>query len=317
MKILITGCCGFIGTNLCLELLNKKENEIFGIDNFVDNYDTSFKCNNLNELVNFTNFTLFKEDLLGSKCIEKTKPDIIVHLASIPGVRKSLEDPIYYVKNNIEAFVYLLEECKKHDVSKVVYASSSSVYGSNEKVPFTEKDNIDNLKSSYACSKKCMEVYGKYYNDVFNIKTIGLRFFTVYGERGRPDMAPYMFIKNIAEGKEILQFGDGSSYRDYTYIKDIISGISAILDGKGKWGEIYNLGNENPINLLDFIALCEKITKKKAVKKVIDNQKGDVPKTYSNITKAKNDLDYSPKTSLEDGLYATYSWMIENKRIST
>ncbi len=315
MIILVTGCCGFIGTNLCIFLL-KSNYKVYGIDNFTDNYNIEFKKKNYEELYKYNNFTLFKENLLGSDKIKLVKPDIIIHLASIPGVRKSLQDPLYYIKNNITTFVYLLEECKKYNINKIVYASSSSVYGLNSKVPFEESDEIINLRSSYACSKKCMEVYGKYYNDVFNIKTIGLRFFTVYGERGRPDMAPYMFIKNISEGKEILQFGDGTSYRDYTYVEDIIYGIFSIIKGNGTWGEIYNLGNENPINLNDFIKLCEKITNKKAKKKIINNQLGDVPKTYASITKARSDLNYIPKTNLFDGLQKMYNWMIINNRIN-
>tara|TARA_B110000003_G_scaffold270174_1_gene302245 strand:- start:10705 stop:11661 length:957 start_codon:yes stop_codon:yes gene_type:complete len=315
MKILVTGCCGFIGTNLCLSLLKKESNVIYGIDNFTDNYNITYKKENYEELKNYTNFHFYNENVLGSNIIKETKPDIIVHLASIPGVRKSLQEPLYYIENNITTFVYLLEECKKYNIDKVVYASSSSVYGTNKKVPFEESDKINNLKSSYACSKKCMEVYGKYYNDVFNIKTIGLRFFTVYGERGRPDMAPYMFVKNIAENTEILQFGDGTSYRDYTYVTDIVQGISSIIYGKGKWGEIYNLGNENPINLLNFIKLCEKITGRKAIKKVIENQIGDVPRTCANINKAIIDLDYSPNVKLEEGLEKMFEWMKKNNRI--
>ena len=268
MKILVTGSCGFIGTNLCLKLLNDKKNMVYGIDNFTDNYEVSYKRGNYQELKAYDNFNFYEQDILGTSIIGEIKPEIIIHLASIPGVRKSLQDPLYYIKNNIEAFVYLLEECKKYNIKKVVYASSSSVYGANKKVPFNEADEITSLKSSYACSKKCMEVYGKYYNDVFDIKTIGLRFFTVYGKRGRPDMAPYIFVKNIAEGREIFQFGDGTSYRDYTYVSDIISGICSIIQGNGRWGEIYNLGNENPINLLDFIGLCEKVTGKKAKKTI-------------------------------------------------
>ena len=315
MKILITGSCGFIGTNLCLQLLNNTNNIIYGVDNYTDNYNILFKKENNEELKKYKNYHFYNENILGTTLIANIKPDIIIHLASIPGVRKSLQEPLYYIENNISAFVYLLEECKKHNISKVVYASSSSVYGTNNVVPFSETHEIDNLRSSYACSKKCMEVYGKYYNDVFNIKTIGLRFFTVYGERGRPDMAPYMFLKNIAESKEILQFGDGTSYRDYTYIMDIVQGIKAIIDGKGKWGEIYNLGNENPINLLNFIKLCEKITGKKAIKKIIENQQGDVPKTFSCIIKAKKDLNYNPKIKLEDGLKNMFNWMKLNDRI--
>tara|TARA_B110000008_G_C16974024_1_gene565098 strand:+ start:1082 stop:2035 length:954 start_codon:yes stop_codon:yes gene_type:complete len=315
MKILVTGSCGFIGTNLCLTLLKNKKNIVYGIDNFTDNYNFNFKRENYEELNKYNNFKLFEENILNTDKIKLVKPEIIIHLASIPGVRKSLQEPLYYIENNITTFVYLLEECKKYNIKKVVYASSSSVYGSNNKVPFNENDEIINLKSSYACSKKCMEVYGKYYNDVFDVKTIGLRFFTVYGERGRPDMAPYMFVKNIAEGKEILQFGDGTSYRDYTYVTDIVNGIKSIIEGKGKWGEIYNLGNENPINLIDFIELCEKVTGKKANKKIIENQLGDVPRTYANISKAKMDLDYNPSVKLEEGLTKMYEWMKLNKRI--
>lgn len=315
MKILVTGSCGFIGTNLCLTLLKNKKNIVYGIDNFTDNYNVNFKRENYEELNKYNNFKLFEENILNTDKIKLVKPEIIIHLASIPGVRKSLQEPLYYIENNITTFVYLLEECKKYNIKKVVYASSSSVYGSNNKVPFNENDEIINLKSSYACSKKCMEVYGKYYNDVFDVKTIGLRFFTVYGERGRPDMAPYMFVKNIAEGKEILQFGDGTSYRDYTYVTDIVNGIKSIIEGKGKWGEIYNLGNENPINLIDFIELCEKVTGKKANKKIIENQLGDVPRTYANISKAKMDLDYNPSVKLEEGLTKMYEWMKLNKRI--
>lgn len=315
MKILITGCCGFIGSNLCLKLLNDN-NEVYGIDNFTDNYDPTFKRNNEKELKHFKNFHLIEIDILQFTKISEIMPDMVIHLASIPGVRKSLEDPLYYVKNNIEAFVYLLEQCKINKIKKVIYASSSSVYGANEKVPFSENDEIIKLKSSYACSKKCMEVYGKYYNDVFNMSVIGLRFFTVYGMRGRPDMAPYMFVKKIAEGDTIMQFGDGSSYRDYTFVEDIVNGIVSLINGNGKSGEIYNLGNNKPISLKDFIELCEKIVGKKANIKVIENQLGDVPRTFADITKAQNDLNYSPKTSLETGLRLMFKWMVEENRIS-
>lgn len=315
MKILVTGCCGFIGSNLCLELLKNQENIVYGIDNFIDNYPIEFKMENFNELKQNNSFIFFKDDIINSTKIGEILPDMIIHLASIPGVRKSLQDPIYYVRNNIEAFVYLLEECKKYNIKKIVYASSSSVYGLNKKVPFSEKDNINNLHSSYACSKKCMEVYGKYYNDTFGIKTIGLRFFTVYGRRGRPDMAPYMFLKNIAENKEINQYGDGTSFRDYTHIDDIIHGIMAIINGKGSWGEIYNLGNNKCITLEKFIKICEKITGNKAIKNIMNIQLGDVPGTYADISKAQKDLDYNPNITIEEGLRKLYTWMKLNSRI--
>ena len=315
MKIIITGGCGFIGTNLSLYLLKNTEHFIYAIDNMIDNYDISFKHNNLKELINYDKFTYYNENVLGTMKIKEIMPDIIIHLASIPGVRKSMDDPLFYIKNNIDAFVYLLEECRKYNIKRVIYASSSSVYGRNKKTPFSENDNINELNSSYACSKKCMEVYGKYYNDVFNINVIGLRFFTVYGERGRPDMAPYIFLKNIAEKKELLRYGDGSSSRDYTFINDIINGIISIVEGKGTGGKIYNLGNSNPINLNDFITLCEDITKKKAIINIIETQLGDVSHTYADITNAMNDLDYKPKKSLKEGLLITYKWMIESNRI--
>ena len=316
MKILVTGCCGFIGTNLCLKLLNDDNNEIYGIDNFTDNYEPTFKRNNELELKNFKNFNLFETDILQFTKINEIMPDMVIHLASIPGVRKSLEDPLYYVKNNIEAFVYLLEQCKINNIKKVIYASSSSVYGANDKIPFSENDEIIKLKSSYACSKKCMEVYGKYYNDVFDMSVIGLRFFAVYGMRGRPDMAPYIFVKKIAEGDTIKQFGDGSSYRDYTFVEDIVNGIISLINGNGKPGEIYNLGNNKPISLKNFIKLCERIVGKKANIEIIENQLGDVPRTFADITKAQNDLNYTPRTSLEIGLKLMFEWMIEKKRIS-
>ena len=312
MKILVTGCCGFIGTNLCLKLLNDDNNEIYGIDNFTDNYEPTFKRNNELELKNFKNFNLFETDILQFTKINEIMPDMVIHLASIPGVRKSLEDPLYYVKNNIEAFVYLLEQCKINNIKKVIYASSSSVYGANDKIPFSENDEIIKLKSSYACSKKCMEVYGKYYNDVFDMSVIGLRFFTVYGPRGRPDMAPHKFLNSIMNEKIIQKYGDGNSYRDYTYISDIVDGIIGAINNKNNVKcDVYNLGNSNPISLNTFIEICEKITNKKAIIEKLPNQLGDVPYTYADINKAKIDLDYEPKITFESGLKKLYEYLKE------
>ena len=287
-------------------------NQIIGIDNFLDNYNLQYKEENLKELLEFNNFTFHKISILD---FDIPKVDKIIHLASIPGVRKSLKEPIFYLKNNVESFIYLLEQCKEKGINNIIYASSSSVYGDNSKVPFEEKDEIIKLRSSYACSKKCMEVYGKYYSDIFGLNVIGLRFFTVYGERGRPDMAPYIFLKNISESKEILQFGDGSTMRDYTYISDIINGIISIINGNGKRGEIYNLGNNDPISLRDFIKLIEKIVNKNSIKIIKEIQQGDVKITYADLTKSKEELDYLPKVSLEEGLKITYEWMKKNKRI--
>ena len=312
MKILITGCCGFIGTNLTQYFLKNTDHEIIGIDNFLDNYDIDFKENNLISLMYHPNFEFHRENILDFKF---RKVDKVIHLAAIPGVRRSINEPLLYLENNLKVFIYILEECKKLDIKNIIYASSSSVYGNNKNVPFSENNKLTNIKSSYACSKRCMEIYGKYYNDVFNMNIIGLRFVTVYGSRGRPDMAPYIFLKNIAEGKEITQYGEGKTMRDYTYIDDIIDGILSVVNGNGKKGEVYNLGNNKPISLNDFISLVEKITNKKAIKNIKEIPLGDVEKTYACLKKSKRDLKYEPKISLEEGLTKTYRWMLEYKYI--
>jgi UDP-glucuronate 4-epimerase len=312
MKILITGCCGFIGTNLTLYFLKNTNHEIIGIDNFLDNYDIKFKENNLISLMYHPNFEFHRENILDYKF---KKVDKVIHLAAIPGVRKSINEPLLYLENNLKTFIYILEECKKLGIKDIIYASSSSVYGNNKKVPFSEEDSLNNIRSSYACSKRCMEIYANYYKDVFDMNITGLRFFTVYGPRGRPDMAPYIFLKNIAEEKEIIQYGDGKTMRDYTYIDDIIDGIVSIINEKGEKEKIYNLGNNNPISLNDFISLIEKITNKKAIKNIKEIPLGDVEKTYADLKKSKKDLNYNPKISLEEGLVKTYRWMLEYKYI--
>ena len=312
MKILITGCCGFIGSNLTIYLLKNPENEIIGIDNFLDTYDLNLKEENLKSLLYNTNFEFHKENILD---FNFKKVDKVIHLAAIPGVRKSISEPLLYLKNNLEVFVHLLEECKKNDIKDIIFSSSSSVYGNNICYPYKENDKLNNIRSSYACSKRCMEIYAKYYSDVFDMNIIGLRFFTVFGPRGRPDMAPYKFLKNISEGKEIYQFGEGDTMRDYTYIDDIIKGILSILEGNGKKGEIYNLGNGKPITLKNFISSIEKITGKKS-KIIIKNiPMGDVDITYADLEKSFYDLKYSPSVTLEEGLEKTYKWMVEHKHI--
>ena len=206
-----------------------------------------------------------------------------------------------------------MEEGRKNDVKQIVYASSSSVYGLNEKVPFSEDDQIEKCNSPYACSKLSMEIFAKTYNQLYDMNLIGLRFFTVYGPRGRPDMAPYKFLKAISEGKEFMKYGDGTSSRDYTYIDDIVSGVIAALDNeKNIKCEVYNLGNSSPVTLNEFIALCEKVVGKEAIYDQIGNQLGDVPHTYADISKAKRDLGYEPKMCLVDGLRFMYN-SIKNK----
>jgi UDP-glucuronate 4-epimerase len=304
MQILITGCCGFIGSHLSEELL-KLNHTIIGIDNMWDNSRQRFDNKDL--LIKYPNFIFVYEDVLNTKAISIYKPEIIVHLASYAGVRKSMEIPEAYVRNNIEAFVHLLDEAVKYGVKRVIYASSSSVYGNNE-VPFVESMKQDPI-SSYACSKCCMEIYANYYYNVYKLPVIGLRFFTVYGERGRTDMAPFIFLNALHNDLPIHKFGDGASYRDYTYISDIISGIVSVVNGNGIDGEIYNLGNTNTISLNDFITLCEKITGKQAIIVNDTIKLGDVTKTYSDVAKATKDLGYVPKVPLETGLRNTYEWI--------
>ena len=246
-KILVTGCAGFIGSHVCEYLLTKKY-DVFGIDILNDYYDVTKKENNLKILKKHSNFKFKKDDICNTTVIKDWKPDKIIHLASMAGVRYSIENPHIYVKTNIDGFIHIMEESVKHKVKHVVYASSSSVYGLNKKVPFSETDSITTCNSPYACSKMAMEIYAKTYNQLYNITNIGLRFFTVYGPRGRPDMAPYKFLKAISDGTKFQKYGDGTSSRDYTYIDDIVLGIVAAMENKKEIKcEVYNLGNSSPV----------------------------------------------------------------------
>lgn len=302
MKILVTGCCGFIGSHTCEFLLNK-EIEVIGIDNINDYYDVNLKEKNLKILEQYPNFCFFKEDICDTDKISLLKPDKVCHLASMAGVRYSIQNPTLYEKVNIRGFIHILEECVKNKVKHLVFASSSSVYGLNKKVPFSESDPIETCNSPYACSKLAMEIFAKTYYQLYGLKSIGLRFFTVYGPRGRPDMAPYKFIKAIKEEKEFEKYGNGTTSRDYTYVSDIVDGIFRALENKKERGyEIYNLGNSNPISLNEFIETCEKVVGKKALFKEKEIQLGDVPHTYADISKAREDLGYDPKVKLEEGL---------------
>ena len=306
MKVLVTGCAGFIGSHTC-EYLLKRGDEILGIDNLNDYYDIERKKENLEVLNKYENFEFKKEDIRTTKVIEEWKPDKICHLASMAGVRYSIEHPKLYIDVNINGFINILEQARKVGVKQIVYASSSSVYGLNKKRPFSEADPIETPNSPYACSKMAMELYAKTYHQLYNLNLIGLRFFTVYGPRGRPDMAPYKFLKAIKDGTKFYKYGDGTSSRDYTYVSDIVSGVVASIDNKKKLKcEVYNLGNSSPVSLNEFIELCEKVVGKKANYEQIGNQLGDVPHTYADISKAKRDLYYEPKVKLEDGLSLMY-----------
>ena len=312
MRILVTGCAGFIGSHLCESLL-KRGDKVLGIDNLNDYYEVEKKRGNLYILNKYDNFNFIKDDITTTTIINDFTPELICHLASMAGVRYSIENPKEYVKNNIEGFVNIMEQARKANVKSVIYASSSSVYGLNKKVPFSESDPIEMCNSPYACSKYSMEVFAKMYYQLYKQKNIGLRFFTVYGPRGRPDMAPFKFLKAIHKGDKFYKYGDGTSSRDYTYIDDIVSGIIGAIDNHEKINcDIYNLGNSYPVSLNNFISNCERTVGKTGNYGVLSNQEGDVPHTYANITKAKLDLNYNPKTSLEEGLKKTYGWLKNN-----
>ena len=304
--ILVTGCAGFIGSHIC-EYLLKRGDYIIGIDNLNEYYDLNIKIKNLEILYKYDNFYFRLDDIRTTTIITEFKPKKIIHLAAIAGVRNSLENPKLNQDVNIGGFIQIMEESKKNNIDLVVYASSSSVYGTNTKVPFSESDLIEKCNSPYACSKICVEIYGKTYYQLYKLKNIGLRFFTVYGPRGRPDMAPYIFLHGIKNLNKIKKFGCGTSSRDYTYIDDIVNGIVSALDNENNIEcDVFNLGNSNPISLNEFIETCEKITGNKANIEYLPDQLGDVPHTFADITKAKKYLKYNPKTSLEEGLKEFY-----------
>lgn len=316
MRIIVTGCCGFIGSNLAEGLL-KQGHQVLGIDNMNDYYDVSRKINNMNRLKKYINFFMEVIDVNKSDYFLRWKPDVIFHLASRAGVRHSLMYPTQYIDDNVRSMVHILDYLKKWNetteiygskLPKFIYASSSSVYGSNKKVPFNENDSLDNIESPYALSKKVSEEYAKLYYKLYGIKSIGLRFFTVYGPNGRPDMAPEKFLKCIYEEKPLPKYGTGESQRDYTFVGDIVHGLINSIYAEVDC-DVFNLGNNQVISLNDFILLCEKIVGKKAIINQMDNQKGDVPITYANIEKSKKILKYNPITNLENGLTKTFEWI--------
>lgn len=310
-KILVTGCAGFIGSHVC-EALLKQGNIVLGIDNLNDYYKVDKKIENLEILCKYNNFEFRKEDICTTKCISEWQPELVCHLASMAGVRYSIQHPALYEQINIGGFIHILEECVKNNVQQIVYASSSSVYGLNKKIPFSEDDPIDTCNSPYACSKVAMEIFAKTYSQLYNISCIGLRFFTVYGPRGRPDMAPYKFLTAIKNNTPFEKYGDGTTSRDYTYIDDIVDGIiAALANNTHVKNGIYNLGNSSPVTLNEFIKTCEKVVGKQAIYNEQPLPLGDVPTTFADIIKARKDLGYNPKISLYVGLQKMYEYMLD------
>jgi len=308
-RILVTGCAGFIGSHLTERLLQLPY-RVYGIDNINDYYDKSQKHNNLEILQKYPNFYFRKDDIITTTIINEIKPQIVINLAAMAGVRNSLENPAIYMRTNIEGLTNLLNQASKNQTKLFIYASSSSVYGLNSKVPFSESDPINQPNSPYAASKASGEIIANLYHRLYNLPTIGLRFFTVYGPRGRPDMAPYKFLTKIMQNKKFDKYGEGHTFRDYTYIDDIINGIlGAIRNKNNRTNEIYNLGNSETVSLNEFIETCEKVTNKTAIYNQLPDQKGDVPKTYADITKANEDLDYNPQVKIEEGLTKMFNWL--------
>jgi UDP-glucuronate 4-epimerase len=309
-KILITGCAGFIGMHLCKSLLDDGF-ELFGIDNINDYYDTSLKANRVKILQNYNNFSFLKSDLTNLDDLKSIfanfKPSKVVNLAAQAGVRYSIENPHTYIETNIGGFMNLLECCRFNNVNGLVYASSSSVYGGNKNDLFSESDNVDNPISIYAASKKANELMARTYYNLYNLKSIGLRFFTVYGPWGRPDMAISIFTKKILEQTPIQIYNYGKMERDFTYIDDIVSGIRSAIYHNYEC-EIYNLGNSRCESLMEVVSLIEKKLGKKAIIEFAPMQLGDVTKTYANIEKAKFELGYNPKTDISTGIDNFINW---------
>lgn len=312
MRFFITGSCGFIGSHLCERLLKLNHN-IIGIDNFNSIiYDKKYKQINLEILNKYKNYIHITGDLLNDDYINKYNPDIVIHLAAYANVRKSNEIPTEFIKNNVEMTCHLLEQIKNNkNKPTFLYASSSSVYGKNTKIPFKESDNLNNISSIYALSKKTCEEMIELYCKNYGLKSIGYRFFTVYGPRGRPDMAIHKFLYNIHNNIPIKMYGDGSMKRDFTYIDDIINGIINSLEIKLNKSEhrIYNLGNNTPVELKELIRLCSEVVNKKPIILNDDIPQGDVPITFADIEKSKKELNYNPSISLKEGLKINYGYI--------
>ncbi len=310
MKALVTGAAGFIGSHLCERLLADGW-LVVGVDNFDDFYEPKVKWQNIESCLAHDNFGLVEADIRDSAAMNEVAGqgiDVIVHLAARAGVRPSIENPMLYTDVNISGTVAMLEAARQYDVRKFIFGSSSSVYGNNKKVPFSEEDNVDFPISPYAATKKACELICHTYHSLYGIDMTCLRFFTVYGPRQRPDLAIYKFARLIEQGKSIPVYGDGSMMRDFTYIDDIIAGTTAAID-KCAGYNIYNLGESEPIKLGELIEHIEKALGKKAQKEYLPKQPGDVERTYADVSKAGKELGYKPGTHITEGLARFVQWL--------
>src|SRR4030043_690009 len=315
MNILVTGGAGFIGSHLCERLIGLGSNVIC-IDNFDDFYDPRVKESNILGISASKYFKLYRSDITDLPRIEKifseNKIEIAIHLAVRAGERASIQNPLLYERVNILGTMNILECCKKYKIPKLIFASSSSVYGGNKKLPFLKEDYVDHPVASYAATKKACELICYTYYDLYNIAIYCFRFFTVYGPRQRTEMAIHKFTRLILSGKEIEIYGDGSSSRDYTYIDDVTSGIVNSLD-RLKGFEVINLGNSKTVKLIDLVKMIENLTEKKARLRFTGNQPGDVFATYADIGKAEKMLKYFPETDIREGLKKFVKWYKEKK----
>lgn len=329
MKILVTGAAGFIGFHT-VKHFAEKGNRVVGIDNINNYYDVELKYARLAEngirkeliqnnqsvqSIEYPNFRFIKADLQDKVFIDKLFADEhfdgICHLAAQAGVRHSIENPYAYINSNIIGFMNILEACRFYPVKHLMYASSSSVYGLNKKVPYSESDMVDSPVSLYAATKKSNELMAHAYSKLYKIPSTGVRFFTVYGPWGRPDMAPYLFMDSIINQKSIEVFNHGILSRDFTYIDDIIEGLSIIIDHAPRTltpYRIYNIGAGKPVQLLDFIAAIENVTGKTAIKQMVEMQPGDVYQTYANTIALEQELHFKPHISIQEGINKLYDW---------
>ena len=331
MKILVTGAAGFIGFATAKQLLERGET-VVGLDNFNDYYDVSLKEARAAILDGFDSFSMVRIDLADRGAMEalfaKEKFDKVVHLAAQAGVRYSLENPHAYIDSNIVGTLHILEGCRHNEVEHLVYASSSSVYGANTTMPFSIHQNVDHPLALYGATKKANELMAHTYSNLYGLPTTGLRFFTVYGPFGRPDMALFMFTKNIIEGKPIDVFNYGNHKRDFTYIDDIVEGVIRTMDHTATPNEVwdaaqpdpgtsmapyrlYNIGNQQPVELMDYIAAIEDCLGKKAEKNLLPLQQGDVPDTWADTEDLVADVDYKPSTPIETGVKNFVDWYLE------
>ena len=331
MKILITGAAGFIGFHLSKKLLDQSL-QVIGIDNMNNYYDPSLKQARLGILGQYSNFSFHKLDLKDKEEVdhifETYQPTHVINLAAQAGVRYSIENPYAYVDSNLIGFMNILEGCRNHPVEHLLYASSSSVYGGNKVAPFSTNHNVDHPVSLYAATKKSNELMAHTYSHLYDIPTTGLRFFTVYGPYGRPDMAYFSFTRDILAGKPIKVFNHGKMERDFTYVDDIVEGIVKLIDkiptAKKEWDEskddlstsfapykIYNIGNNKPVQLMRFIHSLESALDKEAEKIYMDMQPGDVLRTYADVSDLEKAIGFKPQTSIEDGLEKFVEWYRE------